>query len=127
VVVGTDNLSGPFDLVLESVGGASLAAAIHNVAEDGTVVMFGNSSGEQTPLSFRDFGGHPRSRLYAFFVYQSGERPSFGEDLGVLASLIGKGDLTPQIGFETSWRDPTPAFTALAERQVSGKAVLHID
>jgi len=126
IVVGPDAFAGPYDLALESVGGAYLAAALHSMAEDGTVAVFGNSSGEETPLSFRDFGGHARAKVYGFFVYQSGDRPTFGEDLGLMASLIAEGSLQPQIGFQTNWSDPAPAFTALQNRQVDGKAVLQI-
>jgi NADPH:quinone reductase-like Zn-dependent oxidoreductase len=125
VVVGPENLSGPFDLALESVGGAYLAAAIRAAADDGLVVVFGNSSGEQTPLSFRELHGTVQVR--GFGVYRSGEPPTFGEDLNVLASLIAAGDLDPEVGFEGSWRNPDAAFAALGERRVNGKAVLTVD
>jgi NADPH:quinone reductase len=36
-----------------SAGGASLAQAIERVAPGGTIVVFGSSSGEPTPLGFR--------------------------------------------------------------------------
>jgi NADPH:quinone reductase-like Zn-dependent oxidoreductase len=124
VVVGTDDLQGPFDLALESAGGASLAACIRCCSQGGTVVVFGNSSGEETPISFRNLGD---SRVRGFHVYSSGDRPTFGEDLGTLVSLIASGDLRPQVGYEGSWRDPRPAFEALRGRNVSGKAVLRID
>lgn len=126
VVVGPAGLIGQFDVTLESVGGAVLAAAVQHNAEDGTVVMFGNSSGEPTPLSFRDFAS-ARSRLYAFRVYASGEPPAFGEDLGTMAAFIAAGGLKPHIGFEGAWRDPLPALAALQDREFSGKAVLSLE
>ena len=43
---------GPFDLILESVGGESLTAALRLVGRDGTVVLFGNSSGEDSTVNF---------------------------------------------------------------------------
>ena len=122
LVVGYDNLDGPFDLVLESVGGASLGASIRAAADDGDVVVFGNSSGEETAISFRDLRGS--LRIHAFHVYGSGEPPTFGEDLGLLASLIASGDLHPQVGYEGSWEDPRPALYALRDREIEGKAVL---
>src|SRR5579859_1640122 len=39
-----ETLTGPYDLILESVGGASLTAALRLVGRDGTVAVFGNSS-----------------------------------------------------------------------------------
>jgi NADPH2:quinone reductase len=121
------SLQGPFDLILESVGGASLTAALRLVGRDGTVAIFGNSSGEESTLSFASFGGHPHARLYAFFVYESGEPPTFGADLGLLAAEIAAGRLHPQVGLEASWRDPLTALEALRQRNLEGKAVLLID
>jgi NADPH:quinone reductase-like Zn-dependent oxidoreductase len=109
------------------VGGASLTAALRLVGRDGTVVLFGNSSGEDSTVSFASFGGHAHARLYAFFVYESGEPPTFGEDLGLLAGQIAAGRLRPQVGLEASWRDPLAALQALRARQLDGKAILTID
>jgi NADPH:quinone reductase-like Zn-dependent oxidoreductase len=121
------SLEGPFDLVLESVGGDSLTAALKLVARDGLVVVFGNSSGQDSTINFRGFAGRPHARVYAFFVYESGEPPTFGADLGLMAAEIGAGRLEPQVGLEASWRDPVAALEALRERNIEGKAVLAID
>jgi NADPH2:quinone reductase len=129
VIVTSDMqaVSGPFDLILESVGGESLTAAMRLVGRDGTVAVFGNSSGESATVSFAGFAGHAHAKLYAFFVYESGEPPTFGADLGTLATEIGAGRLRPQVGLESSWRDPLAAIEALRERRLEGKAVLTID
>ena len=129
VVIASDMqaLGGPFDLILESVGGASLTAALRLVGRDGTVAVFGNSSGEDSTVSFGAFGGHPHARLYAFFVYESGEPPTFGADLATLAASVAAGALHPQVGLEASWRDPQAALEALRQRSLEGKAVLTVD
>src|SRR5437660_1684416 len=68
-VVGTRPPDGEeFVLVLESVGGASLAAALARVAAEGTVVSFGNSSDEPTTFDPTAFYRKPGARLYAFVV-----------------------------------------------------------
>lgn len=121
------SLQGPFDLILESVGGESLTASLKNVARDGTVVLFGNSSGQESSVSFANFAGHAHAKLYAFFVYESGEPPTFGSDLALLAAEIGAGRLKPEVGLETSWRDPLGALSALRERRLAGKAVFDLD
>lgn len=100
VVREAKDAEGPFDLILESVGGESLAAAVQLVAPGGTVVIFGNSSGEPTPISFYDFFGHEGAHLQTFFSFASGTLESFGEDLSLLSSLVVSGKLTPQIGAE---------------------------
>jgi NADPH:quinone reductase-like Zn-dependent oxidoreductase len=121
------SLQGPFDLILESVGGASLTTSLKLVARDGTVVLFGNSSGEESTVSFGIFAGRAHAKLYAFFIYESGEPPTFGADLAVLAGEIGAGRLKPQMGLTASWRDPLGALDALRQRKLQGKAVLVID
>lgn len=127
VVTRAKDAEGPFDLVLESVGGDSLAAAVGLVAPGGTIVVFGNSSGEPTPVSFYDFFGHEGARLRTFFSFASGTQESFGEDLALLASLVASGKLTPQIGAEAGWRELDETAAALRDRRIRGKAVLRVE
>jgi NADPH:quinone reductase len=127
VVASVEEASGLFDVVLESVGGAALSQAVRKIAHDGTIVVFGFSSREPSPISFADFAGHARAKLEAFYVYQSGEPPWFGEDLGYMAGLIGEGKLQPQVGYRGSWRDLEAGLGALRDRRVVGKVVLAVD
>ena len=120
-------LNGPYDLILESVGGDSLTHSLKVVARDGLVVLYGNSSGAESSVAFGNFAGRAHARLYAFFIYESGEPPTFGADLGLLVGEIATGRLKPQVGLEASWRDPLAALDALRERRVEGKCVLAID
>jgi NADPH:quinone reductase len=115
-----------FDLILESVGGESLTNALKLVGRDGVVALFGNTSGQEASVSFPGFMGHAHARLYAFYIYESGEPPTFGSDLGLLANEIAAGRLRPQVGLEASWQDPLGALNALRERQLEGKAVLRV-
>src|SRR4051812_1268307 len=59
VIEGIDKAQGRFALILEAAGGGSLAQAIKLVEAKGTVVVYGNSSGEPTTLAFADFRGAP--------------------------------------------------------------------
>ena len=127
VVHQMDDAPGRFDLILESAGGPSLEAAVRLVAPRGVIVVFGNSSNSQATLSFGDFRERAGARIVAFFVYESGEPPSFGEDLQLLADLVAADELHPQIGLEASWTETESVFDALAQRQVNGKAVLLVD
>ena len=77
--------------------------------------------------AFQQFGGRARASLYAFFVYESGEPPTFGQDLGDMVREIAKGRLQPHVGLEANWRDPLGALSALRERAMEGKAVLLFD
>lgn len=127
VVGDLSSLEERFDVILESVGGDSLTAALRLVARDGIVVMFGNSSGQEARVAFGSIMSAPHARLYAFFIYESGEPPTFGADLSLLAAAIAAGRLHPQVGLEASWRDPVSALEAVRKRSLEGKAVLRVD
>lgn len=116
-----------FDLILESVGGESLEKAVSQVAPGGTVVVFGNSSNQPSSVSFADFRGRPGARVEAFFVYESGDQPSYGDDLHLLADMVAGERLHPQVGLELGWTDANEALRALGAREVNGKAVLVVD
>jgi NADPH:quinone reductase-like Zn-dependent oxidoreductase len=125
VVEDTAKAEGKFWLILESVGGASLKAALGLLEPNGTVVVFGNSSGEETPLSFRDFGAASNSRLQSFHSYVSGPEEAFAPDLALLLGLVADGALKPQI-VEYDWHDFARAAQELRDRRVDGKAILRI-
>jgi NADPH2:quinone reductase len=127
VIQGIDNAQGRFALILESAGGASLARAIQLVEAKGTVVVYGNSSGETTTTSFADFRGAPNSRVQSFSYFYSEAEERFAPDLALLVSLIADGSLKPQIGVEQSWRNIAEVAEQLRDRRVSGKAVLLVD
>ncbi len=122
-----DDLEGPFDLIIDASGGASLQSAIRLIAPGGDIVIYGNSSDTPAQISFSDFRGHALARITAFFVYESGAPPTFGEDLQTLANMVAEGRLHPQIGLEVPWSEANSAFEALANRRVNGKAVLLIE
>jgi len=124
-VATIEEAEGPFDLILEAVGGASFEEALRLVGPKGTVVSFGNSSGERAGFDFFD---HMRlypdgAKLHIFF-YSDGQE-SFGPDLARLVSLVASGRLTPNIGAESSWRNLERVLDELRERKVNGKAVFH--
>ena len=127
LVTGVDELKGNFDLILESVGGATLAAAIEHIAPGGTIVVFGNSSGQPTSISFYELAGHAGARIQSFVSYLSGPPESFGQDLAVLVRFVSEGKLHPSIGSETSWHELGQRMSELANRHVNGKMIFDVD
>ena len=125
VVAGIDQAAGRFALILEAVGGASLAAAIARVEAKGTIVIFGNSSGEPTPINFRDFAEHPNARVQSFSYFTSEAEERFAPDLALLASLVGEGSLKLAL-VESSWRDLPRIGPELRDRRIAGKAVFQV-
>lgn len=119
---------GRFDAILESVGGASLAAALARVAPWGIVVSFGNSSGQETTFDVSPFYALPGARLYGLRVFDELERTGSGvRDLRFLAERVADGALDPQVTVTRSWREAGETLEDLLERRVRGKAVLTID
>jgi len=125
VVADIADASGNYDLILESVGGASLGTAISLVAPRGVIVLLGNSSRSPTPIDFRDFHGHEDACLRTFFSAFQGE--DFTPDLTLLVDLIAAGRLHPPLGHVDSWRNVNDGLDRLAARKVHGKVVLRVD
>ncbi|PBB17256.1 zinc-binding dehydrogenase [Mesorhizobium sp. WSM4313] len=123
VVESIELAEGPFSLITESVGGKSLADAIERIAPGGTIVMFGSSSGELTPIGFRQFvPGHEGARLQTFAYYTSGS--AIGADIAVLLDLVAAGRLETRVAMTVPWADIGQALDALRQRSFSGKAVV---
>src|SRR4051812_42503950 len=117
-----------FDLVLESVGGDSLAAALGRVAPEGMVVSYGNSSGKPTTFDVTNFYGKTGARLYAFVLWPELERGKTATvDLRYLANLVGDGHLDCGVDRVVDWTDLDAVRSTaddLLARRIKGKAVL---
>src|SRR5580704_3832312 len=125
IVTSIDDAQGRFELILEAAGGTSLTAAIAKVEAKGVVVIYGNSSGEPTPLNFRDFAEHQNARLQGFHYFTSEPEEKFGPDLALLVSLVADGSLKPRV-VEHDWHEISAAGTRLVGRSMAGKAVFAI-
>lgn len=126
VITEMTQAQGRFDVILESVGGASLTNALSLIAPHGTIVVFGNSSGEETPFNLFQLFGHEGMRLQTFFSYNPGTITPLSADLATLVTLMAAGKLRAPIGLETRWRELVPSLTALRDRRIQGKAVFHV-
>jgi len=124
VSVDINSAGSGFDLVTESVGGDSLAAAIAASAPRATIVVFGASSGETTPVSLYDFIGHENVTIRVFLSYASPQ--PFGPDLQLLADLAGRGQLHPHVGKQMPWTEAVEGLKMLRGRRTAGKLVLTV-
>jgi NADPH:quinone reductase len=122
VVAGIEKLRGRFDLILESVGGATLGQLVTMVDPDGTLVMFGNSSREPTSFDVSDVYNDGLVRLQGFELFYGGG--SFGPDLRYLARLVAEGKLDPQLAGAMAWEEIEEAMKRLQNRAVAGKLAL---
>lgn len=126
IVTDISAAQGRFALILEAVGGASLRAAIERIEAKGTIVVFGNSSGEATSLNFRDFAEHQNARIQSFFYFTCEPEERFAPDLALLAGLVGDGALAPLVS-EFGWRELASAADLLRRRRIAGKAVFRVE
>jgi NADPH2:quinone reductase len=122
VAAEVEETEGPFDVVFESVGGASLAAAAQRVAERGTVWWLGEASREPAVLDFFALPARLRIRRFAYWPHDEPDRV----DLQVLVDLVSRGRLHPEIGLLADWHETPAALLALRDRQIRGNAVLTI-
>jgi NADPH:quinone reductase len=118
---------GPFWLILDSLGGSALGAALGMLRPGGTCVTFGVSEAAHATFESRDFfaaGGVRRYGLTRFHELMSVERAGIG--LALLAELIAAKKLRPQIAVEAPWSEIGTVARRLIDREFAGKAVLHI-
>jgi NADPH:quinone reductase-like Zn-dependent oxidoreductase len=128
VHVGLATEGEPFEVILESAGGASLDAAVSRVSSDGVIVSFGNSSGDPANFDPRTFfrKGAPVMRGY-FVTHELLQGRTGRWQLSALAALVAEGRLESRIDLTLPWSDAASAIDALLERRVGGKAVLTIE
>lgn len=122
VVHRVQDADGPFDVVLESVGGASLTAALERLADDGTLFWFGQASGSAATLDFFRVPGRAAVRRFAYWPHDEPDRV----DLQALVELVAAGRLHPEVGLLADWHETPRALAALRDREVVGNVVLRI-
>ena len=118
----------PFDLILESVGGDVLTAALPLIAHRGTMVIIGGSS--DTPSTFDGlvFARKGPITIHGMSLFLEMERQGMDRrEMAWLLGLVADGRLDPQIDRVASWRDMGSLLAALGDRRINGKAVALID
>ena len=130
VVIGEDTAAfaqhAPYDLVLESVGGKCLAAALNTLAKDGVCVSLGGSASHEVTCDIRQFRQTGRTTLYGLILFEELALEPAAVGLAHLAGLIAAGKLKPTISVEAPWTQIGQVARQLLDRQFVGKAVLHV-
>ena len=120
----TRDAVGPFDIVLEAVGGDALAAAFRVIRPGGHLVWFGQASRTPARLDFFDFFSQSGATI-RHFHYLDAPNPPRG-DLATLVRLVERGALHPEIGLLADWAKTASALADLRDRRLRGNAVLTI-
>jgi NADPH2:quinone reductase len=119
--------SGPYHLILDSVGGSALSAALTMLQPNGTCVTFGVSEAPTTTFESGAFFRQGGVRLYGLILFHELRtvEPA-GAGLVLLAAEIARGRLRPHIEIEAPWTDIAIIARRLIAREFVGKAVLHV-
>jgi NADPH:quinone reductase len=117
-----------FDVILDGVGGTVLGTCLQRVAPRGTVISYASTLTEPVSYPAREFfvraAGAQLAGFYLFAALHHGR--NCGADLRRLAELIADGRVDPQIDVVVPWDQAGQAIGSLMDRQVAGKAVLHV-
>lgn len=118
---------GPYHLVLDSIGGSALSAALTMLRPNGTCVTFGVSGAPTSTFESGAFFRQGGVRLYGLILFHELRtvEPA-GEGLALLAREVATGRLRPHIEIEAPWTDIAGIARRLIAREFVGKAVLHI-
>ncbi len=130
VVIGEDISPaaklGPYHLVLESVGGSSLAAALSMLAPDGVCVLYGVSASAEVTFNARSFFTVGGASLYGFILFHEIKRWPASDGLARLVRLVAEGALRPPIEVEAPWSEIATVAHNFFNRGIPGKAVLRL-
>ncbi len=123
VVTDPADAPGRYDIVMESVGGPSLAAARRKARTTGTVLWFGQASRTPPVIDFFDWIDGTAGAPITAFHYQ---RPDFADDgdLATLVRLTATGHLHPEIGALLPWDRTPDVIDTIRQRRLRGNAVL---
>ena len=119
--------SGPYHLIVDSVGGSALSAALTMLQPNGTCVHFGVSESAMTTFESGAFFRQGGVKLYGLILFHElrwVEPASVG--LTVLAQLVADRTLRPHIEIEAPWTEIAGIARRLLAREFVGKAVLHV-
>ncbi len=131
VVVGEDiaqaRTYGPYHLIVESVGGKTLAGVLPLLAPGGVCVTMGYSASPQSTIDVRDLIHSGGTTLYGFRLFEELNRRPGADDLARLARMVAERQIKPPIEVEAPWSDINTIAQRLLQRKYTGKAVLHLN
>jgi NADPH:quinone reductase len=118
---------GPYHLILDSIGGSALSAALTMLQPNGTCVHFGVSESPTSTIESGAFFRQGGVKLYGLILFHELRRVEpASEGLAVLTRMIAQRTLRPHIEIEAPWTDIAAVARRLLAREFAGKAVLHV-
>ena len=128
-VVGDDAGSakayGPFDVILESVGGAVFAGALQLLAPDATLVTYGTSADRTSTVEVAPFYARGGASVYGFYLFHELRRGEpAGRGLERLLALMADGRLEVHVDETVAFAHIGDAAKRFWDRRITGKLVL---
>ena len=124
VVIGEDATEaakhGPYDLIIDGVGGKVLGQALSLLAEDGVCVSYGVSAGADVTFDARAFFRSGRPQLYGLYLFEEFYQHPAWKGLSRLAAMIAAGTLVPHIDHEADWTEIGAVAQNLLDRKITG-------
>jgi NADPH:quinone reductase len=119
--------AGKYDLIVESVGGESLALALSAMNDGGVCASCGNSSGELTTFDARDFYlAKTNTRLQSIWLGQDIIQGNCTAKLSRIINFVKEGKLHTPIDEVLPWSRFIEASQRLLNGKVHGKIILSI-
>lgn len=129
VLVGEDpNLlgkHGPYDVILDGVGGAMLGAAASHLATGGICVIYGTTAGAEVTFNASALYRTGGACLYGLVLFHELRTTPASVGLARLAALVAQGALRPLIEIEASLEKLPEVAQKLTDRKFTGKAVIN--
>jgi NADPH:quinone reductase-like Zn-dependent oxidoreductase len=116
---------GPFDHVLDSVGGETFANICGMMAQGGQIVSYGVSAGGRVSMDVAPLF-RSRSTFSSFLVFDEMQKESARIGLERLLRLVSDGRLKPLIALQEDWSRVGEVAQQLLDRNYPGKAVLTV-
>jgi NADPH2:quinone reductase len=131
VVVSEDGMGaaqfGPYDLIVDGVGGPLLSNALGMLARGGKCVVYGSAVARQLTFDLVQFFFTGGASLYGFILFYEVLGNPASDGLQRLADLVAAGKVRPYIGVEVGWDEIGHVAQRLLDRDFAGKAVLHVN
>ena len=126
IIYSLDGDLEPFDIILESIGGAILTQALSKLSHKGIVLWFGAASGQPAQIDFFSFFPDRSSFTLRHFVYNEVAGDEYS-DLEQLLHLVATNVLTPHVSRIEDWSRTAEILNEIQRGTLAGKAVLTIN
>ena len=118
---------GKYDLVVDGIGGKTLANSLGLLTKGGLAVTYGYAGGSEVPVNESPLIGAGGVRLYFLSSYTETEREPASIGLARLAALASAGKLKPLIDAVRPFSEILQAAQDLYDRKYAGKVVITLD